>query len=99
MTRGRVRLLHLNFTQYKFPLATAPGAIDIDVVVQEALISVFDRSSWVAELKLLQTLSYEQLRRLDGCECEDRGGIRELGRLLTQKMGDELKSIGSWYEL
>ncbi|KAM7213524.1 hypothetical protein V8F06_011079 [Rhypophila decipiens] len=79
----------------------SPGAIDADVVMREALVSVFNGPRWIADLDILQTLSNENLRRLRG-KCEPTHGKangRGLSNLLAQDMGAVLKSIGTWEEL
>ncbi|KJK95216.1 hypothetical protein H633G_00884 [Metarhizium anisopliae BRIP 53284] len=45
--------LHLKFTDYKFPLASAPGAVAADVVMHEALISLYDGTRWIADLDII----------------------------------------------
>jgi hypothetical protein len=91
--------LHLRFTELKVPLAIARGAIDADVVIREALISVFDRSRWIADLDILRSLENRYLARLRGCECTNRESSGNLGRYLANKLGDQLKSISKWDEL
>ncbi|KAF4954433.1 hypothetical protein FSARC_12137 [Fusarium sarcochroum] len=53
--------MHLKFTEFKVPLASARGAVDADVVLREALISVYDGPRWIADLDILQAFESPNL--------------------------------------
>ncbi|KAK1250535.1 hypothetical protein MKX08_010538 [Trichoderma sp. CBMAI-0020] len=92
--------LHLKLTDYKFPLANARGAVDADIVMREALISVYDGSRWVADLDIIRALQSRGLTRFIGCSCvRDDVDNETLCQLLAEKFGDQLKVITSWEEL
>ncbi|KAM3072717.1 hypothetical protein ACMFMF_007050 [Clarireedia jacksonii] len=51
--------VHLSFTEYEIPLLSRGDSrhkIDRDVVLVEALLSVYDGASWVAEIDILKAL-------------------------------------------
>ncbi|KAF5663486.1 hypothetical protein FCIRC_11132 [Fusarium circinatum] len=56
--------IHLKFTEFVVPLASARGAVDADVVLREALISVYDGSRWIADLDILQAFESPDLIRI-----------------------------------
>ncbi|KAL5083334.1 hypothetical protein Trisim1_001785 [Trichoderma cf. simile WF8] len=91
--------LHLKLTDYKFPLASARGAVDADVVMREALISVYDGSRWVADLDIVRALQSQGLALFMGCSCAKQNDDRGLCQLLADKYGDQLKVITTWEEL
>lgn len=92
--------LHLKFTDYKFPLASAPGAVDADVVMREALISLYDGSRWIADLDTIRALQSQDLVRFLGCSCVSHGSESgSLCRLLVDRYSDRLKVITTWEEL
>ncbi|KAL6908296.1 hypothetical protein GGI43DRAFT_137146 [Trichoderma evansii] len=65
--------LHLKLTDYKFPLASGRGAVDADIVMREALISVYDGSRWMADLDIIRALQSQDLSRFFGCSCVRHG--------------------------
>ncbi|KAI5459036.1 hypothetical protein BGZ63DRAFT_465761 [Mariannaea sp. PMI_226] len=91
--------LHLKFTEFNVPLASGPGAVDADVVMREALISVYDGSRWIGDLNILQAFESSNLIRLPGCNCERREEETNLCQLLVQSFDDQLKAITAWNEV
>ncbi|KAM0451328.1 hypothetical protein ACHAO4_006002 [Trichoderma viride] len=92
--------LHLKLTDFKIPLVGARGAVDADIVMREALISVYDGSRWVADLDIIRALQSEDLARFFGCTCvRDEVDDKTLCQLLADKFGNQLKVITSWEEL
>ncbi|EHK40690.1 hypothetical protein TRIATDRAFT_320993 [Trichoderma atroviride IMI 206040] len=92
--------LHLKLTDYKVPLANARGAVDADIVMREALMSVYDGSRWVADLDIIRALQSQDLTRFFGCSCvRDDVDNKTLCQLLADKFGNQLKVITSWEEL
>lgn len=92
--------LHLKLTDYKIPLSNARGAVDADIVMREALISVYDGSRWIADIDIIRALQSQVLTRFFGCTCEDDDvDNKTLCQLLADKFGNQLKVITSWEEL
>lgn len=92
--------LHLKLTDYKIPLASGRGAVDADIVMREALISVYDGSRWVADLDIIRALQSQDLTRFFGCTCVRlEVGNKSLCQLLADKFGNQLKVITTWEEL
>jgi hypothetical protein len=59
--------LHLSLTEYRVPYTTThEGARDLQVYFQEAVVSIYDRSVWVADVNILEALSpsKKNIRRL-----------------------------------
>jgi hypothetical protein len=84
--------LHLSFTGWKVPLTSgAQGFIDQDIHFLEAIISVRDRGTWVADLDVLQSLNDNLVKSADGmkCTCEPP----------NQDLEGEFTSIDNWDEL
>ncbi|PQE26776.1 hypothetical protein CJF31_00003488 [Rutstroemia sp. NJR-2017a BVV2] len=53
--------VHLSFTEYEIPLVTngdSRHTIDRDVVLVEALLSVYDGANWVAEIDILKAFQF-----------------------------------------
>ncbi|OTA70401.1 hypothetical protein K449DRAFT_10973 [Hypoxylon sp. EC38] len=88
--------LHLKLTEFKFPLASSRGAVDADVVIREALISVYDGSKWIADLDILQAFENPILTRMPGCSCPRQVDDKDLGQLLVERFGRQLKAITTW---
>ncbi|KAJ2996572.1 hypothetical protein NUW58_g935 [Xylaria curta] len=94
--------LHLSFTEFKMPFNIGQrGSIDRDIQVRsvETVISVYDRSEWLADLDIL--LLYEQglrgheyVKRLDTDTSTACRKVKEQHRY-TQR----LTSIDNWEEL
>lgn len=92
--------LHLKLTDYKIPLSNARGAVDADIMMREALISVYDGSRWVADLDIIRALQSQQLTRFFSCTCvRDDVDNKALCQLLVDRFGNPLKVITSWEEL
>jgi hypothetical protein len=85
--------LHLALTDYTIPFTMHhEGARDIEAYFQEALISVFDRTEWVADLDCISSLESPYLFRLPRTTCRHRKKpILLYSHLLT--------SVDSWQEL
>jgi hypothetical protein len=93
--------LHLTFTEYEVPLAVAPGAVDAEITMLEALISVHDRRTWVADLDILGSLAHKSLLRLLECQHHnhEKGKKTETyGKVLVKALGSQLRSIENWEE-
>ncbi|CZR51179.1 uncharacterized protein PAC_01054 [Phialocephala subalpina] len=90
--------LHLTFTEYKIPLAVAPGAVDAEVLILEALIPVHDGRTWVGDLDILGSLASKSLRHLAACQCIKGPEPEIFGRLLAKTLGPQLKSMTNWEE-
>ncbi|KAI0850815.1 hypothetical protein F5Y00DRAFT_268206 [Daldinia vernicosa] len=91
--------LHLRCTEYKFPLASAPGAVDADVLIREALISVYDGSRWIADLDILKGFESPDLDIVSDCHCQREHDHKYPGQLLVQEFGVQLKAITTWDQL
>lgn len=62
--------LQLSFTEAVFPIDVDVGSIggrDIEAYFMEALISVYERGKWIADLDILNALNSQHFRRLDCC--------------------------------
>ncbi|KAL6901568.1 hypothetical protein GGI43DRAFT_422463 [Trichoderma evansii] len=71
--------MHLSLTQYQQGLLDRTKNehhIDNNTVLHEALIQVFDSSTWVGDLDLLSTLSSRLVSRVD-CKCSNGGLVNE----------------------
>ncbi|KAF1818579.1 uncharacterized protein K489DRAFT_384767 [Dissoconium aciculare CBS 342.82] len=56
--------LHLNFTGYQLPVGgLSHGRTITDAFFVESVVSVYDRSAWVADLDILKGLASQQLQR------------------------------------
>ncbi|KAF4495955.1 hypothetical protein FAGAP_7889, partial [Fusarium agapanthi] len=91
--------IHLKFTEFVVPLASARGAVDADVVLREALISVYDGSRWIADLDILQAFESPDLIRMQGCNCTRGEEDKNMGELLKTMVKGQLKTISTWDEL
>lgn len=94
--------LHLTLTAWKLNLAVGQGSIDADVLIREALISVFDGSRWIADLDILKALEDPATLGFLPCFCpgvEILYSPDELGKQLKTAFGNRLKSISNWNEL
>jgi hypothetical protein len=90
--------LHLSLTDYAIPFTMEhEGARDSEAFFQEAPISVFDRSEWVADLDVLGSLRSSSVFRLTTCQ-------NDLHLQGEQKMHcnlsniPRLTSVDSWHE-
>jgi hypothetical protein len=57
--------IHLSFTEYEVPLLTESHTrhtIDRDIVLVEALLSVYDGGTWIGEIDILKVFKYEVVR-------------------------------------
>lgn len=94
--------LHLTLTAWKLNLVVSQGSIDADVMLREALISVFDGSRWIADLDILKSLEDRATLKLPPCFCFEVDTFcspSEFGRQLVSAFGARLKSISRWEEL
>jgi hypothetical protein len=98
--------IHLSFTAYELPLfmeKTQRHIIDQDVTLVEALVSVYDGGSWVAEVDILKAFSLD-VSRIDICQSHDS---REKGHekrttyieVIQQHPQLAATSIENWDEL
>jgi len=85
--------LHLTFTEYEIPVAIVSGAVDAEVVILEALISVYEGRTWVGDLDVLGSLANKSLTHLAGCRCRNAPESEALGPLLAKTLGPQLRSI------
>jgi hypothetical protein len=84
--------LHLSFTGWKVPLTSgAQGFIDQDIHFLEAIISMRDRGTWVADLDVLQSLNDNLVKSADGMKCNCKPP--------NQDLEGEFTSIDNWDEL
>jgi hypothetical protein len=93
--------LHLSFTDFEVPIAIKSGAVDAEVVLLEALVSVHDRRQWIADFHdAAASGRYREPFIVTGCSntCEGPPN-KELGQALFQDLGRKLKSINNWDEL
>ncbi|KAH0593458.1 hypothetical protein MHUMG1_08595 [Metarhizium humberi] len=84
--------LHLSFTRYQLPVKSSHGYQGIDANFVEALVSVFDREEWVADLDVLQALNQPYLLRISAQEIKCRH------KQQCHKPKSRLTSIDSWNE-
>lgn len=62
--------LHLNFTGYELPVVTTShGQVIADAFYVESVVSVFDRSTWVADVDIFGGLAKPGLIRMDRSSC------------------------------
>jgi hypothetical protein len=85
--------LHLALTDYTIPFTMHhEGARDTEAYFQEALISVFDRTEWVADLDCIGSLESPLLTRLPQTACTHQ-------KLPVFSSQQQLTCIDSWHEL
>lgn len=85
--------LHLALTDYTIPFTMHhEGARDAEAYFQEALISVFDRTDWVADLDCISSLESHLLTRMLQTGC---GHKKEP----IVSYNHRITSVDSWYEL
>jgi hypothetical protein len=59
--------LHLSFTEYQLPVGTnSLGSQSADAYLVESVVSIFDRTEWVADLDILKALDQSCLKRVNG---------------------------------
>lgn len=93
--------LHLTFTESEISLAIEPGAVDAEVIILEALISVHDCRTWVADLDILGGLANDSLRYMLPCSsdlCSKTPERGTFGPLLANTLGPQLRSMTNWEE-
>lgn len=101
--------LHLSLTGYELPAGVhSQGAQDFDAQFVEALVSIFDRDEWVADVDVLKALGSPELIRTSQLLCEDDKRITSYGQnhiLCRHNEADhvpqsmKLTSIECWHEL
>jgi hypothetical protein len=94
--------LHLSFTDFEVPIAIKSGAVDAEVVLLEALVSVHDGRQWVADFhdRAIRRETFLEPFIVTGCSTTCEGPPnKELGQALFQDLGRKLKSINNWDEL
>lgn len=98
--------LHLSFTQYDVPLIFRTGAIDSEITILEALVSVYDRQKWVADIDVASKLDTQYTEFYLGGRhtiCHTPKNVDKTPDLLAAQLemllGKRLISIDSWEEL
>ncbi|EXJ61764.1 hypothetical protein A1O7_02194 [Cladophialophora yegresii CBS 114405] len=91
--------MHLSLTDYSIPFATEHKSFrDVEAYFQEAVISVFDRSEWVADLDVLKSLASIKHYRT-----ESKGSKHSSAECGLYNPFDEastnLTSVDTWAEL
>ncbi len=91
--------MHLTMTDYIIPFTTEhEGFRDVEAFFQEALVSVYDKSNWVADLDVLKCLESPTVSRLVNmsgkCQHQDKHRT-EFASILSHH---QLTSIDSWQE-
>ncbi|KAF2108460.1 hypothetical protein BDV96DRAFT_605528 [Lophiotrema nucula] len=94
--------LHLWLTEYRVPYTTEhSGSRDQQAFFQEAVVSIHDRSEWVADVDIMKALSSTTLRRpnIPDHRFQDLR-ISDECRSQRLEMSDmKVTSIDNWYEI
>lgn len=82
--------LHLKFTGYRMPYGGAThGQVTNDAFFVESVVSILDRSTWVADLDILKAVKSPLIQRIAGRDCSHQDHSLKNVRLT---------SIDSWQE-
>ncbi|KAH7317189.1 hypothetical protein BKA65DRAFT_410970 [Rhexocercosporidium sp. MPI-PUGE-AT-0058] len=89
--------IHLSFTGYNLPLKTERKnrhIVDRPASLVETIVSVHDRGLWIADLNLVETLTFKDVEQL---EQEFQSGFQEAE--LNDGSDDDEQAIDNWDEL